>query len=261
MHVLEFEGVGFSFRDVPILREVSFAVSPGEFVALIGPNGAGKSTLVRLAAGFLRPQRGRIRLFGRPPQAWRQRELARLMALVPQGAFLPPTYTVWESVLLGRTPYLGFLGWASAQDNRIAREALQQVGGAHLAERLVGELSGGERQRVLLARALAQQPRLLLLDEPTTHLDIHHQVSVLALLSEVCAGGVAVLAVLHDLNLASTFADRVVLLCDGRLLADGPPAEVLRHELLAPAYGNSLKIFPRPDDGGRPAVLPNPERA
>ncbi len=226
-------------------------------MGLIGPNGTGKSTLVKLTAGLLRPNDGSVKLFGRAPVDWRPRDLARVLALVPQGAHLPPTFTVWESALLGRTPYLGFLGVARERDRRGTHRALEWVGIAHLTDRLVGELSGGERQRVVLARALAQEPHCLLLDEPTTHLDIHHQVAILSLVRQLAAQeGIAVLTVLHDLNLAATFADRLVLLVNGQVVAQGTPAEVLRYERLAAIYGESVAVFPRPDDGDRPAILP-----
>ncbi len=257
MAPLEVENLTFAYNGRPVLLGVSLRLMPGEVLALVGPNGAGKSTLIRLAAGLLHPAEGTIRLFGRAPCDWPPRELARRVALVPQGAYIPPTFTVWESVLLGRTPYLGFLGVPRERDRQAARRALEQVGAADLADRFVGQLSGGERQRVLLARALAQEPRCLLLDEPTTYLDIHHQVTILSLIRRMASGeGIAVLVVLHDLNLAATFADRLALLADGRLLAVGDPEEVLRRERLTAVYGDAVVVFPRPDDGGRPVVLP-----
>ncbi len=254
---LEVENLTFAYDGRAVLRGVSLQLMPGEVLGLIGPNGAGKSTLLRLAAGFLRPGAGRVRLFGRPPTEWPPRELARRVALVPQGAYIPPTFTVWESVLLGRTPYLGFLGVPREADREAARRALEWVGMADLPERLIGELSGGERQRVLLARALAQEPQCLLLDEPTAHLDIHHQVVILSLIRRMAREcGIAVLIVLHDLNLAATFADRLALLADGTLVALGDPKDVLRPERLTAVYGNTVAVFPRPDNGGRPAILP-----
>ncbi len=254
---LEVENLTFAYDGRAVLRNVSLRLRAGEVLGLIGPNGAGKSTLIRLAAGLLRPGGGTVWLFGRPPTRWPPRERARWVALVPQGAYIPPTFTVWESVLLGRTPYLGFLGVPREADRAAARRALEWVGMADLSERRVGELSGGERQRVLLARALAQEPRCLLLDEPTTHLDIHHQVAVLSLIRRMAVEhGIAVLVVLHDLNLAATFADRLALLVDGSLIALGNPKEVLRRERLTAIYGDAVTVFPRPDDGGRPAVLP-----
>lgn len=254
---LEVEDLTFAYNGRTVLVGVSFRLMPGEILALVGPNGAGKSTLIRLAAGLLRPSGGRVCLFGRPPWDWPPRELARMVALVPQEAYVPPTFTVWESVLLGRTPYLGFLGVPRKRDRQAARRALEQVDAADLADRFVGQLSGGERQRVLLARALAQEPRCLLLDEPTTHLDIHHQVAILSLIRRMASEqGIAVLVVLHDLNLAATFTDRLALLADGHLLALGNPPEVLRRERLTAVYGDAVVVFPRPDNGSRPVVLP-----
>lgn len=257
MKPLEIDRVTFGYNGHLVLRETSFRLMPGEVLGLIGPNGAGKSTLIRLAAGFLRPDAGAVRLFGRSPTDWPSRELARLVALVPQGAYVPPTFTVWDTVMLGRTPYLSFLGVPQEADRKATRRALERVEMAGQADRLVGQLSGGERQRVILARALAQEPRCLLLDEPTTHLDIHHQVAVLSLIRRMAVEeGIAVLVVLHDLNLAATFADRLALLSDGRLVALGAPQEVLRRERLADIYGSAISVFPRPDDGGYPVILP-----
>lgn len=256
-HSLNVTDLAFAYDGHRVLKGVSLHLTPGEVLGLIGPNGAGKSTLIKLAAGLLCPTGGSVQLFGRPSMDWRQRDLARALAVVPQGAHLPPSFTVWESTLLGRTPHLGFLGMARERDRRVTRQVLEWVGIAHLADRRVGELSGGERQRVVLARALAQEPHCLLLDEPTTHLDIHHQVAILSLVRGLAARDeIAVLAVWHDLNLAATFADRLVMLVDGRVVFQGTPAEVLRHEHLAAIYGDSVTIFPRPDGGSRPGVLP-----
>lgn len=254
---LEITDISFAYNGQPVLQGISFHLKPGEVLGLIGPNGAGKSTLIRLAAGFLRPHAGTVRLFGRSPREWPPRELARLVALVPQGAYIPPTFTVWESALLGRTPYLGFLGVPRERDRQAARRALEWLGIDHLVHRYVGELSGGERQRVILARALTQEPRCLLLDEPTTHLDIHHQVAILSLIRRMAVEqGIAVLIVLHDLNLAVAFADRLAFLADGRLIALGDPRDVLSSDRLTAIYGNTVIVFPRPDNGGRPAILP-----
>ncbi len=256
-HPLDVTDLVFAYDGRRVLEGVSLHLIPGEVLGLIGPNGAGKSTLVKLVAGLLCPYGGSVKLFGRPPDDWRQRDLARTLAVVPQSAYLPPTFTVWESALLGRTPYLGFLGMARERDRRVTHQALEWVGIAHLADRPVGELSGGERQRVVLARALAQEPRCLLLDEPTTHLDMHHQVAILSLVRQLAAQeGIAVLIVLHDLNLAATFADRLAMLVDGRVTVQGPPSEVLCYERLVTIYGESVAVFPRPDGGDLPAVLP-----
>jgi len=248
----------FSYDGHCVLKDVNLQMTQGEVLVLIGPNGAGKSTLIKLAAGLLHPSSGSVKLFGRHPLDWRKRDLARKLAMVSQNAYLPPTYSVWESTLMGRTPYLGFLGMARDHDRQVTRSSLECVGIAHLADRLVGELSGGERQRVVLARAFAQEPSCLLLDEPTTHLDMHHQVAILSLVRGLAKQkGTAVLIVLHDLNLASTFADRIVLLINGRVITQGRPSEVISHKQLSAIYGDSIIVFPRPDDNNRPAVLPS----
>jgi iron complex transport system ATP-binding protein len=254
---LQIDRLHFAYDKRLVLENVSIELQAGQVVGLIGPNGSGKSTLIKLSSGFFHPREGSIKVFGQPPTSWRQRNLARMLAYVPQAASLPPMFTVWDSTLLGRTPYLGFLGMAREHDRQVTRRALEWVGIAELADRQIGELSGGERQRVVLARALAQEPRCLLLDEPTTHLDIHHQVTILSLVRRlVVEQGVAAMAVLHDLNLAATFADQLVFLSEGRVIAQGPPAEVLSPTLLNDIYGENVTTYPRPDDQKQPAVLP-----
>ncbi len=250
-------GVQFSYDGKPVLKGISLSVAEGEVVSLIGPNGAGKSTLIKLIAGILPLQGGEIEIVGHPLQKWKRRDLARVIAFVPQDAYIPPTFSVWESIFLGRTPYLNFPGIARDRDIRAVQKAMQWVKISHLKDNMVGELSGGERQMVILARALAQEPRILLLDEPTAHLDIHHQASVLGLIRKLAKEeGLAVLAVFHDLNLASSFSDRIILLANGRILATGLPEEVISQERLREAYGSSLVVLPRPDNL-RPVVLPD----
>jgi iron complex transport system ATP-binding protein len=258
MVLLEVKDVHFSYDGKPVLKGVSLQVSGGEILGLIGPNGAGKSTLIKLIAGILAPQEGAIEILGRPLKSWRRQDLAKVVALVPQGAYIPPTFTVWESVLLGRTPYLRFPGIASKKDIEAVQRAMEWAEVGHLQDKFVGELSGGERQRVILARALAQEPKVLLLDEPTAHLDIHHQVSTLRLIQGLArAEGLAVLAVLHDLNLASSFSDRIALLVEGRVLAQGSPEEVIVADRLHRAYGSGILVMSRPDNSTRPIVLPD----
>lgn len=251
------KGVYFSYDGKPVLRGVNLSVGEGEVVSIIGPNGAGKSTLIKLIAGILPPQAGEIEILGCPLQRWNRKKLAQVMALVPQGAYIPPTFSVWESIFLGRAPYLSFPGIARERDIKAIEKAMRWVKIEHLKDCLVGELSGGERQRVILARALAQEPKILLLDEPTAHLDIHHQVSILGLIRKFAREeGLAVLAVLHDLNLASFFSDRIVLLGYGKVLAQGTPEEVIEREKLKEAYGSEITVIPRPGNSHRPIVLP-----
>ncbi|MCX6101180.1 MAG: ABC transporter ATP-binding protein, partial [Candidatus Bipolaricaulota bacterium] len=181
---------------------------------------------------------------------------ARSLAVVPQAASMPPAFTVWETVLMGRTPYLNFLGQVSAKDEAIARLALQKVDAQHLSERRVGELSGGEQQRVLLARALAQSTPILLLDEPTSNLDLHYQIGFMETVSALARqDNLAVLVALHDLNLAARYADRVALMVDGEIKATGTPRQVLTPELISAAYHLPVQVIPHPF-ANVPLVLP-----
>jgi len=239
------------------LDHVSLSVQPGEILVVIGPNGAGKSTLIRAVSGALPCLSGSVSVAGKDLSRMSASQRARHLATVPQARNLPAAFTVYQSVLLGRTPYLSWLGQTSSQDHRLARRALDQTLTTELAERRVGELSGGEQQRVLLARALAQDTPVLLLDEPTTHLDLQHQSSLLNLLRQLTVEKkLAVLMVLHDLNLASVYADRVALLVDGRLRTSGTPQEVLTEKDLSSVYNVTVHVVPHPDYGS-PLVLPD----
>ncbi len=253
---LQVEALAFAFNGTPILDGVSLRLDPGRIVGVIGPNGAGKSTLVRLMSRLLRPAEGRIMLNGLDLAHWRPEDTARVLAVVPQDANLPDTYTAWELVLMGRTPYLGWLGTESARDRAVARHAMEETGVWRLADRLVGQLSGGEQQRVVVARALAQEPRVLLLDEPTAHLDINHQMETLMLVKRLVAERrLAALAIFHDLNLAAQYCDELVLLDRGRIVAYGPPAEVLTPEAIASVYGAEVDIVAHPQNG-LPIICP-----
>lgn len=248
--------LSFSYNGHPVLEDVSLDLAPGRLSGVIGPNGAGKSTLVRLLSGLLTPQAGQVTLGGRPVAAWKRRELARRLAVVPQSPILPEAFTVAEVVLLGRTPYLGLLASESAHDRAVAKRAMERAGIWSLAQRPIGTLSGGERQRVVMARALAQEPAILLLDEPTTHLDVNHQVALIALVKQLIAEDhIAALAILHDLNLASLYCDDLTLLAGGRIQARGRPGEVLTHERIANAYGTDVLIMTHPQSG-RPVIVP-----
>ncbi len=252
--MLKIENLSVSYGSRQILHNISLSVQSGEVVALIGPNGAGKSTLIRAASGVI-PAAGRVRTNGDDFHSLTPIQRARYLAVVPQAISLPPAFTVWETVLMGRTPHLGFLGQASRQDEELARRALERVHAEFLADRLVGELSGGERQRILLARALCQSTPILLLDEPTAHLDLQYQVSLLELVRKLAQEDqLAVLVALHDLNLAARYADRVALLVGGHLKAVGSPREVLTPELISYAYCWPVEVVEHPLVGG-PLVL------
>ncbi|HNO30872.1 MAG TPA: heme ABC transporter ATP-binding protein [Anaerolineales bacterium] len=253
--MLKIQNLSASYREHPVLHDVSFDVKNGEVLALIGPNGAGKSTIIRAVSGVI-PCTGSVRTNGDDFHSLDPMRRAKYVAVVPQAISLPPAFTVWETVLMGRTPYLGFLGNASAHDEELARSALSRVHASAFADRRVGELSGGEAQRILLARALCQSTPILLLDEPTAHLDLQYQVSLLELIRELAhKEDLAVLIALHDLNLAARYADRVALLVGGKINAIGTPREVLTPEKISNAYCLPVHVVEHPYMDA-PLVLP-----
>ncbi|GAB2910967.1 ABC transporter ATP-binding protein [Nonomuraea fastidiosa] len=227
---LDLRGLSVALDGTPIVREADLVVDDGEFVALVGPNGCGKSTLLRSIYRALRPTAGLITVDGDDVHRLPARQAARRTAVVAQETPPDLDFTVAEIVAMGRTPYPA----DPRADEELCARALDRVGMAGAAGRIFATLSGGEKQRVLLARALAQQTRLLLLDEPTSHLDIRHQLELLHLVREL---GVATLAVLHDLNQAAAFCDRLYVMSAGRIVAGGPPDQVLTPELISEVYG------------------------
>lgn len=254
--MIEIKDLNVSYGPRRILSNITLDVKAGETLALLGPNGSGKSTLIRALSGVV-PATGSLCLSGRDLNGLNAAERARLMAVVPQTVSLPPAFSVWETVLLGRTPYLNFLGQISARDEEIARCALAKVDALDFAERRVGELSGGEQQRVLLARALAQSTPVLLLDEPTTHLDLQHQIGILELVHKLAREEkLTVLIALHDLNLAARYADRVALIVEGQIKAQGTPKEVLRPELISQVYKWPVQVIQHPFLDA-PLILPD----
>jgi len=254
--MLQIENLSVNYGPRRVLHDISLSVQSGEILALIGPNGAGKSTLIRAASGVIPVAGGTVRADGRDFHALAPIQRARFLAVVPQAISLPPAFTVWEMTLMGRTPHLGFLGQTSRADDELARRSLERVHALELADRRVGELSGGESQRVLLARALCQSTPILLLDEPTAHLDLQYQVSLLELVQNLAReDNLAVLIALHDLNLAARYADRVALMVAGRITALGSPREVLTPELISHAYCLPVNVVEHPFAGG-PLVLP-----
>ena len=231
--------VGYARR--PVLSELSLTVTSGSLWAVLGPNGAGKSTLLRTVLGLVPPVAGEVKLFGTLLARWERRALARRVAWVPQ-TFVDAEsgFTGLELVLMGRSPHQGGWGLPAPKDVAIARSALSELDIAHLAGRVVSQLSGGERRLLLVARAFAQEPDLLLLDEPTAFLDLQHQAQVLERVRTRVRGGLAAIAVLHDPNLAAAFADAVLLLRDGRVLGQGAATELLDAERLGQLYGLGL---------------------
>jgi iron complex transport system ATP-binding protein len=229
-----------------VLHGVSLALRQGEAVALVGPNAAGKSTLVRTLAGLLRPERGKVLLEGRAVGAWDRDARARTVALVTPEEDAPPALTVEDRVALGRYPHRGPFRSLTHEDRQAIESALAVTGIEGLARRALETLSAGERQLAALARGLAQQPRVLLLDEPGAHLDVGHQLGLFRVLDQARAGGVAVLAVVHDLQRAAAWAGRMVLLDEGRVTAEGPPDAVLTSPEAARAFRVSVRAHALP---------------
>ncbi|MFZ1728498.1 MAG: ABC transporter ATP-binding protein [Bacteroidota bacterium] len=248
---ISFDRVHFSYGENEVLRELQFSVEAGEFVGVIGPNGAGKTTLLRLLTGMCNASRGDVRIGDRNVKMIPSEERARLLAVVPQNELVVFPYSVEAMVMLGRFPHTPFLGYDRKEDLDIARESMMLAGVDHLALRSVTDLSGGEQHGVLIARALAQQTPILLLDEPSAHLDIHHQVALFELLARLHRDeGRSVLIITHDLNLAGMYCDRILLLADGGNAALGSPSEVLREEILGKHFRVNVQI----DRGDRPHV-------
>ncbi len=255
--MLEINSISVSYEHTSILKNVSLTVGAGEIVAVLGPNGAGKSTLLKAVSGVLPLRTGSVRVEGQEVFRLSETERARRIAVVPQARALPGAFTAYQTVLLGRTPYLGWLGRAGQTDLDHVAHALALTHSDMLAERTIGTLSGGEQQRVLLARALAQNTPVLLLDEPTSHLDLQYQYSFLNLVRRLAREkGLAVLMVLHDLNLAGLYADRVALLEGGGIRAVGVPGEVLTEKNIREVYRAPVHVIPHPAYG-TPLILPD----
>lgn len=260
MTALSVDGVGVTLLDRPVVDGVSLAVPAGTWLTLVGPNGAGKSTLLRAVAGAV-DFTGSIAFDGVEVARLRSRERARLVAVVPQDPARPEGMTVLDYVLLGRTPYVSYLGTESAADLAVARDLLETLELRSLAGRLLTELSGGEFQRAVLARALAQEAPVLLLDEPTSSLDLGHAQQVLELVDELRGSrGLTVVSALHDLTTAGQFADHLVLLVDGHVVAQGSAQEVLTEELISTHYGARVRVLTDPQ-GGVVVVPLRPGRA
>lgn len=235
--------VRFSYPDKRVLREINVFIHPGEMVALLGPNGSGKTTLLKLASGILRPEDGEIKLGNYNLARMSRKAIARELAVVPQQFHIPYAFSAFDVVMLGRFPFTRMFSGENEADRLAAAEAMSLVGLDNMSDRNFDELSGGERQKVILAMALAQQPKLLLLDEPTLHLDINHQIEILELvrlLNKV--RGLTVLAAIHDLNLAALYFDRLVVLKNGSIVAEGSPLKVLTERTISDVFGTHVKV-------------------
>ncbi len=247
-----------SFGKRPVLRDLTFTVTEGDFFIIIGPNGSGKTTLMRSIAGILKSQSGQIEIFERKISSYKRKEFARSIAFVPQG--LPGTFpfTVAELVLMGRAPYNSTLGIESEKDHLISKQAMTFTQVAHLAERKLDQLSGGEQQRVFIARAICQEPKMLLLDEPTASLDLAHQVRIMDLMEKLkTEKGITIVMVSHDINLAAMYADQLLLMRDGQRVRMGSPNQILNFKTLEETYGCTLLVDESPL-GDFPRVTPVP---
>ena len=236
-----------SFGKGNVLKQVAFSVARGEFFIVIGPNGSGKTTLIKLMAGILKPQKGQIEILGLSNRRYTAKRLARSVAYVPQRLPVDLPFTVGEAVLLGRAPYQGVLGIEHERDLIMARQAMEFTGVAHLAGSTLDQLSGGEQQRVFIARAICQEPDIMLLDEPTASLDLSHQIKVMDLMEKLkIEKGITVIMVSHDINLAAMYSDQVLLLKEGEIASIGLPADVLSFEKLQSTYGCKVLVDESP---------------
>lgn len=246
-NMIELDSVSVGYNHRAVVNNVTLKAEPGQMLALVGPNGSGKSTLIKGMTRVVDLYSGRIRIDGCDIAAMRPNELARLVATVPQNPVLPGTFTAFELVLMGRTPHLGLLRYEGGRDVAIAWQAMEATRTESFAERRVSELSGGEMQRLVIARALTQQPRAILLDEPTANLDINHQVAILNLVKGLCLQrSLTVVVALHDLNLAAQYCDRMVMLNGGRVYAEGTPSDILTAANIKEVYGAEVCVYPHP---------------
>ncbi len=256
MPAVRMEKVSFRYDRAWVLRGVSLDVERGAFLGILGPNGSGKTTLLNLVDGILSPREGRVLLEGADASSLDRNELARMVAVVPQDSPLIFPFTVQEIVLMGRAPHLGRWRFEGKRDFEIARDAMEKTGTLPLAGRPMSALSGGERQRVFIARALAQEPRILLLDEPTSNLDIRHQSEFFSLVAELNrTQGLTVIAVSHDINLASLYCRRIVLLKDGTVHGEGRPEEIISEESIRNVFGVPVRVDRHPQTG-KPRIAP-----
>lgn len=258
--ILAAKAVSFAYANQPTLRDVNLSLARGSLAALVGPNGSGKTTLLRLLMGILKPFSGNVEFNGKSLMRFSRREIARQIAFVPQELVMTYAFRVNEMVTLGRTPYVGAISGPTRHDRLVVEGIMDLTDIRPLGNRLVTELSGGEKQRVMIAMALAQEPQILLLDEPTVHLDINHQVEIMELIKTLNREqGLTVLATMHELNLAALYFDDLVMLERGRIAASGTPSEVLSAERIRQVFDARVEVHGHPTQPNVPQVvlLPN----
>lgn len=255
--ILQLKGVSFAYHRDPVVKHISMQVEPGEFIGVLGPNGSGKSTLLKLLGGILKPDSGTVLLKDKKLFEYKRKILAQSIAWLPQEHTMAFSYRVDEIVLMGRHPYLSPLTFEGQKDFDIADQAMRTTDTTHLSERQFTDISGGEKQRVMMASAMAQEPEVMLLDEPTTALDIKYQLEIINILERLNRNnGMTLILAMHDLHLASRFCRRLILIDQGKIVKDGTPEEVLQKEILETVYGVQLKVFHDPDDG---SIMISPE--
>ncbi|MBM7581613.1 iron complex transport system ATP-binding protein [Caldicoprobacter guelmensis] len=255
MEILKVEGLCFSYGQVEVLKGIDFTVNRNMVLGIIGANGSGKTTLLKNISGYLKPISGSVFILGKNIRDYDIKERARYIGYVPQDGVHDFEFTCYDIVMMGRMPYLRRFQSETKEDRNIVRECMEVTNTWHLKDRSIWHLSGGERQRVYIARALAQKPRILLMDEPISHLDIRYQLEILSLVRSLAFKGLLVIAVLHDINLASEFCDQVLIMKDGQMIACGSPAKVLTRENIMTAFSVDAKIVENPVSG-RPYVIP-----
>ncbi|MDX2447074.1 MAG: ABC transporter ATP-binding protein [Desulfobacterales bacterium] len=246
-HAIALENIQYAYARSPVLQDITFSVSPGDFFIIIGPNGSGKTTLMKLIAGIAQPGAGMVKILDNPIHSYSRRTLARKIAFVPQSVPIDFPFTVKEVVLMGRSPYQGMLGLENRDDIEKMRQAITFTGMTHLADRKMSQLSGGECQRAFIARAICQEPSVLLLDEPTASLDLSHQIRIMDLMEKLKAEKqITIVMVSHDVNLAAMYGNRLLLLDKGCIAEIGPPSEVLTYQNLEKSYGCTLLVDKNP---------------
>ena len=253
--VITFDEVTVTLGEVTALDSVTATIEPDRFIGLIGPNGAGKTTVLRSITGALTLDAGEITLFGSPVDTLSSREVSRQVAVVPQETVLTFDFAVREIIAMGRTPYQSRIGGMDRVDQESVASAMEQTGVTQFADRSISEVSGGERQRILIARALAQDTPILLLDEPTASLDINHQIRTLSLVRDLVANGKTVIAAIHDLNLAARYCDELLLISDGHVLAHASPDQIMSRDYLQQAFDTEVAVTTHPITG-TPHITP-----
>ncbi len=244
---IDVQNLSYSYGNRPVLKDLSFSIQKGLFFIVIGPNGSWKTTLMKAISGIEMPKKGNVKILGLPLQRYTRKALAQSIAFVPQTAPMDFPFTVTEVILMGRAPHQGILGLKQDKDLTVAKQAMVFTGVEHLADRKLNQLSGGERQRVFIARAICQEPQIILLDEPTASLDLAHQIRIMDLMEQLKSeNGITVVMVSHDVNLAAMYGERLILMKEGRIVKLGTPDEVLTYPILEDVYDCTLLVDKSP---------------